>query len=74
MKDGGPAFPTGYGERAADRGGMSLRDYFAGKAIQGAFSSPARIQFNGKECRTAEDYSAWAYDVAEKMLAQREKS
>ena len=45
--DGGPAFPGPYGtptgqlEILTKQGGMSLRDYFAAKAIQGMLCNPA---------------------------------
>ncbi len=44
--DGGPAFPRALGERTTETGteyaisqiGMSLRDYFAGKAMEGSIA------------------------------------
>ena len=62
-KDCGPAFPgqTNFNQ------GMSLRDYFAAKALQGALADSSMQQ---------EDYSelaGWAYKVADAMLAERDK-
>jgi hypothetical protein len=37
--DGGPAFPTEE-SLGDDREGMSLRDYFAAKALQGLLAAP----------------------------------
>jgi len=73
MNDGGPAFP-----RQLDRDdsggvvtsaeyGMSLRDWFAGKALQSGISVPpgvtSRWQYIAEE----------AYRQADAMLAEREK-
>jgi hypothetical protein len=59
-KDGGPAFPV------ALLSGMSLRDYFAGQAMQGQLAD-----FNcGKE---PEYIASWSYRCADAMLAERQK-
>ena len=83
MKDGGPAFPrTGYAhpnanleicERAdlvtAPADGMTLRDYFAGQAIEGIISRGL--------CQTSDfliqDAVKLAYALANAMIASREK-
>ena len=59
LHTGGPAFPVG------NVNGMSLRDYFAAKAMQ-AIVSRSDFEF--------ED-SAWenAYDMADAMLKAREQ-
>lgn len=68
-KDGGPAFPfmpnANPGEWAVGQSGMSLRDYFAAKAMHeilvgGGWSDYAIL---AKE----------AYEIADAMLEQREK-
>ena len=47
-------------------GGMTLRDYFAAKAMQGAFTSPIESSADGK------DYIAMhAYKMADAMLKAR---
>jgi len=61
--DGGPAFPTpeSHGD---DFEGMSLRDYFAAKALP---TIPREI------LATEEAKAKWAYAVADAMLAERLK-
>ena len=70
-KDGGPAFPSGkkdkYGYYIE---GMSLRDYFAAKALQGLMSYTfANDRYHGdlKQCVYE------AYEIADAMLEAREK-
>ena len=68
---GGPAFPVPLnpGERYDVHGpadGMTLRDYFAAKAMQGALVNP-----EVKE--TAGARSEWAYEIADAMLKERAK-
>jgi hypothetical protein len=70
IKDGGPAFPQ-YGfdkvaERFTSQGGMTLRDYFAAKAMQGMLAcdidcSPEAVPHIAKS----------AYIVADAMLKAR---
>lgn len=57
-----PAFPDGLGNK-----GMSLRDYFAAKAMQGLVSIDDLDM-------TPSDYARWAYQQADAMLAEREKA
>ena len=82
LKNGGPAFPqplvytsTGSGIVSADEvdaGGMTLRDYFAAKAMQGIFSMIA----TGAHGTTASDIEGGiareAYMLADAMLKARE--
>lgn len=68
-KDGGSAFPDGTTNEwgYADRGGMSLRDYFAAKAMQ------ALIGTVGQNASRAEEaVCGVAYLYADQMLKQRE--
>ena len=79
MKDGGPAFPM-YGVYDANRGevnpvgayfdagGMTLRDYFAAKAMAAYLA----IDYEGC-CRDPDKLAMWAYDNADAMLKEREK-
>lgn len=65
FKDGGPAFP----QRATDSWevdaqGMSLRDYFAAKAMQGLASDPSAQE-------TAEEMAVLAYALADAMIEAR---
>lgn len=71
---GGPAFPFGQtdsmnGQLVNGWGseGMTLRDYFAAKAMQGTMANP-----EVKE--TAAARSEWAYEIADAMLKAREVS
>ena len=63
--DGGPAFPTQNGCR--NDPGMTLRDYFAGQALQGIMSSGTA--FNAPMNALASD----CYKMSAAMLAAREK-
>jgi len=62
VDDGGPAFP--WGEHGTHLGGMTLRDYFAAKAMAAIISDP---QWMGgpKNC------SEWAYKYADAMIEAR---
>ncbi|WP_386681906.1 hypothetical protein [Loktanella sp. R86503] len=78
--DGGPAYPqhdlSQYGMGPSYRGefhtveGMSLRDYFAGQAIQGFCADPSSHQVFGDATDAAEN----AYMVADAMIAARKVS
>lgn len=72
-----PAFPTGIitdprnGKIIGGSNGMTLRDYFAAKAMQSILNSDkyvGLIGVNRYEQRTAED----AYKMADAMLKARE--
>jgi hypothetical protein len=75
---GGPAFPSGLIDPSTPddavqslHNGMTLRDYFAAKAMQGILSSDryvGLIGVNRYEQRTAED----AYKMADAMLKARQ--
>ena len=77
-KDGGPAFPQPIFLAGNDntinipstQNGMSLRDYFAAKALQGSLASYA-----GPECTLPrpELSASEAYKYADAMLKEREK-
>lgn len=73
---GGPAFPTDYTTDVFRQDklntGMTLRDYFAAKAMQAAISTaggPFMFRDSGIEPHIAE----MAYGVADAMLAERDK-
>ena len=66
-KTGGPAFPAfehhaGYGQMMAV-GGMTLRDYFAAKAMQGFLASGVNAPANV--------FATKAYEMADAMLKAR---
>ena len=63
VKDGGTAFPY-------EEGGMSLRDHFAGLAMQGMFASDTE---SWNEQGHWEARAGTAYAMADAMLARREK-
>lgn len=69
--NGGPAFPRpntedrdGYGDSGAE--GMTLRDYFAAKAL-GAYVAGM------EDGASAESLAEYAYELADAMLAERIK-
>ena len=80
-KTGGPAFPTtkpldGWGDPNAD---MTLRDWFAGMALQGYISymgcGPNKVDQIGKDENEQNKtvIARCAYVYADAMLAEREK-
>lgn len=75
MKEtGGPAFPTDeyFDEaRIGQCGGMTLRDYFAAKAIQGELSCQSE-NFCVPE-KYFDSLARRCYAVADAMLAERNK-
>ena len=63
--NGGPAFPA-HPSALGDHDGMSLRDYFAAKAMQAALA-------HGASTSTSLAEIAWAsYKMADAMLKARE--
>lgn len=60
--NGGPAFPAASTIVMAD--GMTLRDYFAAKAMAGFLASYA-------DAPTYEQLATFAYQCADAMLAER---
>lgn len=77
--DGGPAFPIPgktfhYPEgkfTEPDYIGMSLRDYFAAKALQGLLSSDRTFGYENETRGQAAAKNAYQY--ADAMLAERDK-
>ena len=66
IEDGGPAFPLAEpGNCVSASEGMTLRDYFAAKAMQGFCAREVSI-----EC-SADDIADDAYAMADAMLAAR---
>jgi hypothetical protein len=61
---GGPAFP-GVDDLGDPYHGMTLRDYFAAKALQGLL---ACAEADG----TNDDFARWAYKYADAMLKARD--
>ena len=74
--DGGPAFPRGYHRdgNSADHGGMTLRDYFAAKAMPAVIT--AYVEANGRCIGTdhvLNNCSIIAGKFADAMLFERER-
>lgn len=72
LANGGPAFPTtkprdGWGD---PNGGMSLRDWFAGQALQAILHNPQ--EYKGPDYYLT-GIAANAYSVADAMLKERER-
>lgn len=68
--DGGPAFPFPVMHSNSAPAGMSLRDYFAAKAMQGILSCFAEYKGAGDNMQSR---AKLAYEVADAMLAERAK-
>jgi len=64
---GGAAFPTGTGVTPYNPG-MTLRDYFAAKAMQGMIANPALLDRGGNF--STENFTI-AYAAADAMLKAR---
>ena len=62
---GGPAFPSTHPHGKYE--GMTLRDYFAAKAMQGMLAE------NGGGALINADLAVWAYQIADNMLHAREQ-
>ena len=62
--DGGPAFPSG--NKIGQIDGMTLRDYFAAKAMQ------VLLEKSDEWTMTFDDVADHAYAMADYMLAARE--
>ena len=63
-KDGGSAFPLSGPLTTSDNLGMTLRDYFAAKAMQSLVALDHTNNIN---------IAIWSYEIADAMLAEREK-
>ena len=66
--NGGPAFPTTPDDEGNGFGGMTLRDYFAAKAMPDLFTKFYDSGFNSEK-----DFARWAYELADAMIEEREK-
>ncbi|WP_404347216.1 hypothetical protein [Enterobacter hormaechei] len=75
--NGGPAFPVAGSEHNYPIEGMTLRDYFAAKAMQSIVSSPKEMEslIDTLGAKTAyAKVSETAYVIADEMLRAREAS
>jgi hypothetical protein len=64
---GGPAFPVGLEAFGEDKTGMTLKDYFAAKAMQSILDRE-----HGRSTTTLEFVGNYAYQYADAMLKVRE--
>ena len=71
---GGPAFPCHPGIENPIYDGMSLRDYFAAKAMQGICANPDDIHVPEDETydQYVDEISRSAYKIADAMLKARQ--
>jgi hypothetical protein len=67
-----PAFPTGTGITPY-KSGMTLRDYFAAKAMQGQLSIRENLIALAREQIKIEDVCLDSYAVADAMLKARQE-
>lgn len=76
INDGGPAFPNT--QDASKWGswdtGMSLRDYFAAKAMLGIYTMVAGSAHTVSSGQPEQDIALQAYAMADAMLAERAKA
>jgi hypothetical protein len=74
-KDGGPAFPIPTNQIWESKYGMSMRDYFAAKVMQGMIANGDWVSRMAKRTGSApaECTSVAAYEVADAMLLERAK-
>ena len=72
---GGPAFPVFDADDGRVVEGMTLRDYFAAKTMQGLINCPDWRENAGEDVDMGtSDYTAYAaYMMADAMLEAREK-
>ena len=74
-----PAFPTGFitdprnGQIIGGSNGMTLRDYFAAKALQGMSANPEDVHDANQETyeEYVEEISRCAYKMADAMMKAR---
>ena len=81
INDGGPAFPWSYMGRDScgqevtrEQGmGMTLRDYFAGMALQGILSGTSCPGDRTNAFQNAKYAAKWSYDFADAMIEEKTK-
>ena len=84
VTSGGPAFPTNEEAIARNMEGMTLRDYFAAKAMQGMMAVPDDQRYGDRADKSLsiEEWQDWcatglvehAYRMADAMLKVRSAS
>jgi hypothetical protein len=78
IKDGGPAFPLctlnpSDGTKFLWQQGMTLRDHFAGLAMQAIFSRSESISCPQSRLDDVEKWADYSYQIADAMIAARER-
>ena len=81
IENGGPAFPELYWSipdpdgpiRTMSEGGMTLRDYFAAKAVAGMFYPAIVDSLQGDHDLNCDQLAGYAYTMADALLAERIK-
>ena len=68
--DGGPAFPRTGAPYVQAYEGMSLRDWLAGQALAGIMANAKLV---GVLAESKQDPASCAYEMAEFMMAERDK-
>lgn len=77
IDDGGPAFPVP--GNPATMPGMSLRDWFAGQALNGLLAGEQNSAYSDREGKSVDEWranirnmnAAYCYQMADAMLAAR---
>lgn len=69
--NGGPAFPVTV--NGQETYGMTMRDYFAAKALPGFLSTCEREPGGAVSSLSAGDLARASYEMADAMLAERAK-
>lgn len=72
IKDGGPAFPSHGTMGEVNYQGMSLRDWFAGMAMQGLLAAPVGKVVDPARANET-DIAREAFILAEAMIAEMTK-
>lgn len=74
INDGGPAFPPRLDPKTHPSG-MTLRDYFAAKAMQGMLADPQTRESctEDQEEKWMRSFARVCYEFADAMIAAREK-
>jgi hypothetical protein len=67
INTGGPAFPCHPEIDNPKFDGMTLRDYFAAKALQGMLANPVE----GNDGMISKRLALWSYEIADAMLKVR---
>ena len=72
LKGGGGGAGTACVDNYKLEGGLTIRDYFAGLAMQGMVSDPRNL--DGRTINLdAQIIAQWAYGMADAMLGERSK-